>query len=74
MEKLMANKLDVVELDMVVGGRAKGGSVGDSDDSPLSKLGRGINKVVTAPFKKGVELTSKLFDKIYEKVLPKQWG
>ena len=73
MDKKFMNKLDDMELDMVAGGRIKGCIV-ISTNSPVSKLGRAMNKAVTAPFKKGVELTSKLFDKIYKKVLPPQFG
>ncbi|MDD6133244.1 MAG: hypothetical protein PUB49_00835 [Selenomonadaceae bacterium] len=79
MEKKFMNKLDDMELDMVAGGAIKG-SPSDSE-SAFAPLGRAMNKavvkgvkVVAIPFKKGVELTSKLFDKIYKKVLPPQFG
>ena len=74
MEKLMTNKLDDMELDMVAGGRFKDGGIVVSPNSPVRALNKAVTKVVTAPFKKGVELTSKLFDKIREKVIPPQWG
>ena len=79
MDKLMMKKLDDMELNMVAGGASKGGP--PDSDSAFSPLGRAMNKAVVTgakavafPFKKGVELTSKLFDKIYKKVLPPQWG
>ena len=46
MDKLMMNKLDDMELDMVAGGRNNIGADGDEDNSPLYKLGRKMNNAV----------------------------
>ena len=76
MEKKFMNKLDDMELDMVAGGRVKGGFE-VSTNSPLSKLGRKINNAIVDGGKavvNGVKAVGGAVGKAVDNLLYKVFG
>ena len=74
MDKMMMNKLDDMEmelddkeLDMVVGGRKKGGG-NPTDEHPLQKLGRSMNDAIVNGGKAVVNGARNAFDNLLSKV------
>ena len=68
MDKLMMNKLDDMELDMVTGGKKDPRDGYENDEDPLHRFGRKINNAVENGVKAVVNGARNAFDNLLSKV------